>query len=237
MDYYQKYLKYKQKYLQQKGGAGETVKLFSQFSNYTVPDPQNLSGAFLIPVWYNSGTYYGVFGIDQKNEINPLGGKPENNEKAIATAMREFFEETINANVPSYLLKTLGDISKKANHLKYVCGNQVYYLTNANIFADQNFHSVNGNTHNGYNLVSLNFSQFSNQNTFNAFQFINSRGEEKRQANNGLYEIKYLVAINLKDFRDYIKKNQNVKGLKYGNFVVRGDLKRCIINGLLDFIQ
>lgn len=88
---FHKYMKYKQKYLILKGGVGEVSNLLKKHTG-SKQDPINLTAAFLVPIWYYNGKYYGIFGIDRKNEITPLGGMREANETATAVAFREFFE-------------------------------------------------------------------------------------------------------------------------------------------------
>lgn len=223
----------------QLGGAGETSALLSKFANYTVRNPPTYNSAFLIPIWNEQGRFYGLFGLNKKNEITPLGGMAEVGEIPIKTALREFIEETINGHIPSRLYKTLGDISKKANHYKFLYRNQVYYVTNANILANPQFHTFNGSINNNNNIINL--SKFSNNNRFNVSKFIMTRGFETRKPKNGLYEMKCLIGIDLIVFRNYIMKNQGVSGLKYGygsnKFVIRGDLKRSVLSGLFNFVK
>lgn len=162
-------------------------------------------------------------------------------EPAVGTAFREFFEESINVVPSSQLLKNFGILSKQNNHIKFVCGNQVYYITNANIFTDPSFHNINGNVQNNNGLTNINLSQFSSNNIFNAVNFINTRGTELRNTNHslGLYEMYQLIPIDLKDLRtqlgQYYNINNSLRGFRYNGLVVRGDLKKCIRNGLLNY--
>lgn len=130
----------------------------------------------------------------------------------------------------------MGIVSKNNNHVKFICDDDVYYITNANIFTDPVFHTITGSV----GTKNINLSQFSKGNRFDAQNFINSRGIETRPVDHtrGLYEIERLVAIDLSDFRDKLKQyyqlNKTASGFKYNGLIVRGDLKKCIIKGLLN---